>query len=139
MESTVRSHPAAVIGPRLAADIVRMVREEASIRLDYSPASLSLVDRIIDGIRRGTPPAAVAARALHGFGAYTGEVLVRGSGAVWVDFDAEQRCIFDQAFGIRMPDGRTWNPLGKAVKRYEAGAEHSLRLFQLAVAGGARI
>jgi hypothetical protein len=125
-------------GPRLAADLVRMVREGSGIRLDYTPSSLALVDRIIDGIRRERPPAGAIAPTLLGFGAYAGEVLCRRSGAVWVDFTAEQRGMFGQPFGIRTADGRVWNPLGKAVKRYETGAEDSLHRFYLTVVGWVR-
>ncbi len=122
-------------GPYLAADFVATVRERSGLALDYSPGSLALVDRIIDGLRRGEPQAAHLARTLLTLGAYTGEVLVRSAGAVWVEFDTGQRAIFGQPLGVRTPDGRLWNPLGKAVKRYENGSRDSLRLFCLAVAG----
>jgi hypothetical protein len=135
----VRGSRADVLGPRLAADVVAMAREGARIRLDYSPASLALVDRIIDGIRRECPPAEAVAPALRGFGAYTGEVLHKTAGAVWVDFDADERDIFGQPFGIRTADGRAWNPLGKAVKRYHSGPRDSLRLFYLTVVGRAQV
>ncbi|MFC5034723.1 MULTISPECIES: hypothetical protein [Streptomyces] len=139
MENPVRNPPVTVLGPRLAADIVAIVREGSRIRLDYSPQSLALVDRAIEGIRRENPPAQAVTRTLLGFGAYTGEVLVRGARAGWVDFDAHQRDTFGQPFGIRTPDGRVWNPLGKAVKRFENGPQHSLRLFYLAVVGQAQV
>ena len=142
MEQTAgatNSPRADVLGPRLAADVVSMVREGAGIRLDYSPPSLALVDRIIDGIRRERPPAGAIVPALRGFGAYTGEVLHRAAGAVWLDFDAGQRDIFGQPFGIRTADGRVWNPLGKAVKRYDNGSADSLRMFYLTVVGQARV
>lgn len=135
----VSSHPAAVRGPRLAADVVAMVREGSGLRLDYSLLSLALLDRVIDGIRREEPPDGAVNRTLVAFGAYTGEVLVRGADAVWVDFDAEQRGIFGHPFGIRTPDGRLWNPLGKAIKRYRDGPEDSLRLFYLSVVGQAQL
>lgn len=122
-------------GPYLAAGFVATVRERSGLALDYSPESLALVDRVIDGLRRGRPQATTLSRTLLTLGAYTGEVLVRTTGAAWVEFDAEQRAIFGQPFGIRTPDGRLWNPLGKAVKRYENGSRDSLRLFCLAVAG----
>ena len=128
-----------VLGPRLAADIVAMAREGAGIRLDYSPASLALVDRVIDAIRRERPPAEAVEPTLRGFGAYAGEVLHRNAGAVWVDFDAGQRGIFGQPFGIRTADGRVWNPLDKAVKRYHGGSGESLRLFYLSVVGRAHV
>ncbi|MGW3242158.1 hypothetical protein [Streptomyces sp. NPDC001070] len=116
-----------------------MAREGSRVRLDYSPASLGLVDRIIEAIRREQPPLQAVVPTLRGFGAYTGEVLVRATGAAWVDFDAGQRDTFGQSFGIRTPDGRVWNPLGKAVKRYENGTVDSLRLFCLSVVGRAEV
>jgi len=135
--------PATMIGPRLAAGVVVMARQRAGLRLDFTPRSVVLIDRMIDGMRRARPsnaptpgePAPRLHRALAGFGAYTGEVLVRTVGAAWVDFDAGQRDIFGQPFGVRTPDGRLWNPLGKAVKRFENGPEDSLRLFCLAASG----
>lgn len=135
---TVSTARAGVLGPRLAADVVAMAKEGAGIRLDYSPPSLALVDGIIDGIRREHPPAEAVAPALTGFGAYTGEVLHRAAGAVWVDFDLAQRGIFGQPFGVRTADGRVWNPLGKAVRRYHGDSADSLQLFYFAVAGRAQ-
>lgn len=129
---------ARMMGPRLAGDVVVMVREGSGIRLDYSPSSLVLVDRIIDGIRRERPPAEAVEPTLVGFGAYAGEVLCRRSGAVWVDFTGAQRGMFGQPIGIRTADGRVWNPLGKALKRYEGGPEDSLHKFYLAVVGWVR-
>lgn len=135
----VSSPPAGVLAPRAAADMVIMVREGSGIRLDHTPASLAVVDRIIDGIRREGPPVEALTETLAGFGAYLGEVLVRCAGATWVDFDPAQRDIFGQPYGIRTPDGRTWNPLGKAVKRFRNGPEDSLRLFYLSVVGQALV
>ncbi|WP_225849066.1 hypothetical protein [Streptomyces sp. HPF1205] len=136
-EHMVSDAPATVLGPRLAAGVVAMVRARAGIRLDYLPGSLTLVDRIIDGMRRTDGSGAPAREVLLGFGAYTGQVLVGAAAAAWVDFGADQRAMFGQPFGVITPDGRVWNPLGKAVKRYENGAEDSLRLFCLSVAGRA--
>ncbi|WP_329138831.1 hypothetical protein [Streptomyces sp. NBC_01476] len=132
------SQPVPLLGPRLAADVVAMAREGAMIRLDYTQASLSLVDRVIETLRREEPPLEAVTPVILRFGAYTGEVLVRTAGAVWVDFDTDQRGTFGQPFGIRAPDGRVWNPLGKALKRYQNGPEDSLRLFCLAVTGQSR-
>lgn len=137
--TSVSRPPVTVLGPRMAADVVKMAREGAGVRLDYTPNSLSLLDRIIDGIRHERPPTEAVTRTLLGFGAYTGAVLVRGAGAQWVDFDPGQRDIFGQPFGIRTPDGRVWNPLGKAVKRFQNGPEDSLRLFYLSVVGQAQV
>ena len=76
---------------------------------------------------------------LSGLGAYVGEVLVRRAGAAWVDFDAEQRGYFGQPVGVRMPDGRVWNPLGKVLNRFQLGGpEESLQRFYLTLHGRGR-
>ncbi|MFI1045703.1 hypothetical protein [Streptomyces griseoruber] len=107
--------------------------------LDYSPASLRLVDFLADGLRKGGADRARAHDTLVGLGAYVGEVLVRRAGAVWVDLDEPQRGWFGQPVGVRMPDGRVWNPLGKVVNRFETGApEESLRTFYLTLHGRSR-
>jgi hypothetical protein len=123
--------PVTALGPRLAADLVVRARAGAGIRLDYSPRSLTPVERIIDGMRRVADPGAAVSRALTGLGAYTGEVLVRAAGAVWTDFDDELRTVLGQPFGVRTPDGRLWDPLGSVVKRYRNGPRDSLRLYRL--------
>lgn len=138
MEHTAANPPVAAYGPQLAADVVTIVREGSRIRLDYSPTSLCLVDRIIDGIRGERPPIEAMSHILLGFGAYTGQVLVLGAGARWVDFDTEQRGTFGQPFGVRTSEGRVWNPLGTVVERYNKGAGGSLRLFYLSVVGRSR-
>lgn len=131
---TLKYPPVAANGPRFAADIVSLVgAEKAGIRLDYSVRSLALVDRIIEGIRSETPPVEAVADTLFGFGAYAGEVLVRHAEAAWVDFDETQRSWFGQPFGVRTPDGRAWNPLGRAFRRFENGIEDSLQLLYVAV------
>ncbi|MEU6855097.1 hypothetical protein ABZ901_34870, partial [Actinacidiphila alni] len=139
MEHVARQSRAVALGPRFAADVVAMAREGARVRLDYSPDSLALVDRVIESIRREKPPAAAITPTLLGFGAYTGQVLVREAGAEWVDFDPVQRDMFGQRFGVKSSDGRVWNPLGRAIKRYENGMEDSLRLFYLSVVGRAQV
>ncbi len=139
MNQAVRNPPLAVSGPRLAADTVDMVCQGTGIRLDYTPDSLTLVDRVIGDIRCEDPLVGAIPQVMLGFGAYTGEVLVRGTRATWVDFDAAQRERFGQPFGVRTPGGRLWNPLGEVVRRFEPGAHDSLRLFYLSVVGRARV
>ncbi|MFG3306473.1 hypothetical protein [Streptomyces wuyuanensis] len=73
---------------------------------------------------------------LRGLGAYTGEVIVRRAGGQWIDFDAGQREFFGQPIGVRMPDGRVWNPLGKVVNRFEVGGpEESVQRLYLLLHG----
>jgi hypothetical protein len=114
---------------------VRARAARGRLPLDYSVASLRVVDFFVDGLRKGDRERAEVGGMLFGLGAYVGEVLVRHAGAEWVDFDDSQREYFAQPVGVRMPDGRVWNPLGKVVNRYELGQDESLRTFYLTLHG----
>jgi hypothetical protein len=129
--------PAAVWMRRHAAQFVRQIRARNRLPLDYSVNSLRVVDFIVDGVRKGKSERADVQHVLFGLGAYTGEVFVRRAGAQWVEFDAAQRELFSQPVGVRMPDGRVWNPLGKVVKRFEAGDRESVRMLYLQLHGRA--
>ncbi|MFG2555609.1 hypothetical protein [Streptomyces sp. NPDC048581] len=122
-----------------AAGFVARVTVRNRLPLDYSVASLRVVDFLIEGLRKGGAGREQVRDTLFGLGAYVGEVLVRRAGAVWVDFDADQRTYFGQPFGVRMPDGRIWNPLGKVHNRFELGGPgESLQTFYLTLHGRAR-
>ncbi|WP_369261479.1 hypothetical protein [Streptomyces sp. R35] len=120
---------------RHAELFVRQATARNRLPLDYSVNSLRVVDFIVDGLRKGSPDRGSVQQVLFGLGAYAGEVLVRRAGAQWVEFDAGQRELFGQPVGVRMPDGRAWNPLGKVVKRFEAGELESVRTLYLQLHG----
>ncbi|MGX4692506.1 hypothetical protein [Streptomyces sp. JNUCC 63] len=122
-----------------AAAFVAHVTDRSRVPLDYSVGSLRIVDFLVDGLRKGGAPRERVRETLLGLGAYVGEVLVRRAGAVWVDYDAYQRAYFGQPVGVRMPDGRVWNPLGKVLNRFEAGGTgDSLLTFYLTLHGRPR-
>jgi hypothetical protein len=122
-----------------AAAFVSHIAARTRLPLDYSVRSLRVVDFLIDGLRKGGADRERARDTLFGLGAYVGEVLVRRAGAVWADFDADQRAYFGQPVGVRMPDGRVWNPLGKVRNRFQVGGpEESLQLFYLTLHGRAQ-
>ncbi|MGY0487305.1 hypothetical protein [Streptomyces sp. WG-D5] len=133
-EGTADEMRAAALMRRHAARFVSRVAP-SRLPLDYSVASLRVVDRLIDGLRKGSPERDRPDAVLFGLGAYVGEVLARRAGAVWVELDEGQRAFFGQRVGVRMPDGRVWSPLGKVVNRYEFGAEESLATFYLTLPG----
>ncbi|MBV2355969.1 hypothetical protein KUM39_16565 [Streptomyces sp. J2-1] len=110
---------------RWAADTVATMREGARVRLDYSAGSLRRVDLLIDEIRAEGAPYEAVETALRGFGAYAGEVLVRHCGAQWWDTGAEP--------WLRTRDGRLWDPLQEARRRF--AAQGSLRLMYRAASG----
>ncbi|MFI1567008.1 hypothetical protein ACH4ZX_28845 [Streptomyces sp. NPDC020490] len=122
-----------------AASLVARVTARSRLPLDYSEGSLRVVDFLIDGLRKGGADPERAHDTLLGLGAYVGEVLVRRAGAHWVDFDDRQRAWSGQPVGVRMADGRVWNPLGKVRNRFETGSpEESLQLFYLRLHGRTR-
>ncbi|MGW6570492.1 hypothetical protein [Streptomyces sp. NPDC054975] len=105
--------------------------------LDYGVASLGVVDRIVDGLRRGGARRQEVAGPLLGLGAYVGEVLARQAGAEWVDLPVDHplRTAFEQPVAVRMPDGRLWNPLGRTVNRFVIGPQESLQTYFLTLHG----
>ncbi|MEU3252743.1 hypothetical protein [Streptomyces sp. NPDC006997] len=122
-----------------ATEFVTRVTARNRLPLDYSVRSLRIVDFLLDGLRKGGADEERAHETLCGLGAYVGEVLVRRAGAVWVDLDADQRAVLGQPVGVRMPDGRIWNPLGKVLNRFEAGGpDESLHTFYLTLHGRTR-
>lgn len=124
---------------RCATAFVARATARGRLPLNYSVASLRVVDFLIDGLRKGSArQSAQVEGSLLALGAYVGEVLVRRAGATWVDFDATRRAYFRQPCGVRMPDGRVWNPLGKVVNRFEAGVDESLQTFYLTLHGRER-
>ncbi|MCI3275977.1 hypothetical protein [Streptomyces cylindrosporus] len=122
-----------------ATGFVARVTARNRLPLDYSERSLRIVDFLVDGLRKGGADLEGARETLFGLGAYVGEVLVRRAGAVWVDLDADQRAYFGQPVGVRMPDGRVWNPVGRVHNRFTTGdPEDSLRTFYLTLHGRTR-
>ncbi|MEU3687603.1 hypothetical protein [Streptomyces narbonensis] len=122
-----------------AADMSRYASAFASrttvrtrLPLDFSAASLRIVDRVVDGLRQGAGDPVDVAPVLQELGAYVGEVLVRQARARWVDFDDMTSELFRQPVGVRTSDGQAWNPLGKVVNRFELGSgESAHELFLL--------
>ncbi|MFD3663561.1 hypothetical protein ACFWVF_23745 [Streptomyces sp. NPDC058659] len=123
---------------RYASAFASRATAQARLPLDFSGTSLRIVDRVVDGLRRGGDDPVAAAPILHELGAYVGEVLVRQARARWVDFDAATSELFRQPVGVRMPDGLAWNPLGKVVNRFELGPDESAYEFFLLLPGRAR-
>ncbi|MET9594023.1 hypothetical protein ABZY45_24310 [Streptomyces sp. NPDC006516] len=119
------------------AEFIRRVTVRNRLPLDYSVASLRVVDRITDGLRAAGPGREAVARDLFWLGAYAGEVFVRRAGAAWVDLDPGQRELFGQPVGVRMPDGRVWNPLGKVANRFAVGPEESVQQMYFLLHGRA--
>lgn len=110
---------------RYASAFATRTTAKTRLPLDFSAASLRIVDRVVDGLRQGAGDPADVAPILQELGAYLGEVLVRQARARWVDFDGMTSELLRQPVGVRTPDGRAWNPLGKVANRFELGPDES--------------
>ncbi|MFF4172989.1 hypothetical protein [Streptomyces sp. NPDC001744] len=124
---------------RCASAFASRTASRTRLPLDFSAASLRIVDRVVDGLRSGAGDPDAVAPVLHELGAYVGEVIVRRAHALWVDFDGATSELFRQPVGVRTPDGRAWNPLGKVVNRFEAGSGESAYAFFLLIPRQARV
>jgi hypothetical protein len=112
-----------------AAESFRAFAADMGFELDYSPESLSQVERLITEAlsgRNGKPKRKY--RELSGVtGAYVAEVILRNIGGEW-GFEPEW-----EAGGIRLPSGMWVFPLHKAGKRYEDGPGDDFASYYMVV------
>lgn len=115
---------------RHAQIAVDAARDVEHIELDYSPESLSEVDRIIGRFHGEGLTSDQVGETVFSFGCYVGEVFVRHHAGQWV---MPKRSLF--GFGgsnmmlVEMPNGVVCNPIGKALKFLENGASESVAYF----------
>ncbi len=119
-----------------AAMAVRLAREEWDTELDYSPASLELLDTEIDSMREEGRDGEDAAEVLFVFGCYLGEILARALGGRWVPTARSAlQGVSPWPMVVELPDGSSWDAIGKAYKRLELGdSEYLPAFFQAAAA-----
>jgi hypothetical protein len=127
--------------PSNAAEIARMtlpvVQQNYGLALDYSPASLKELDKIVDDLRRDQRFEAVQT-LLFSMGCYVGEVLVRNAGGRWrTTEELGMGRVASSPIAVEMPDGRGYNPVARVYRRFQKGREDSLTAFYQAVAGAA--
>lgn len=112
--------------PKLAETAVDAIEKWNGQRLDYSPASLQAIDRLVLVFRdEGKTPSAMTATLLT-FGCYVGEVLARHLSLRW---DRPSKVEYDLGFtsiGLRAKDGSFTDPIGKVFKLLLNGKEDSV-------------
>ncbi len=118
---------------------VEVAREEYGIDLDFSPGSLEDVDVQVESLREEGLTGEHAAEALFVLGCYVGEVMVRALDGRWI---ATARSALAQVspwpMVVRLPDGSTWDAIGKTYKRLELGDSEYLPAFFAAAAARVR-
>jgi|SRR6478609_4706842 len=130
MQLRLKYSPTAENAPKFAADIIRSEAEISGVDLDYSVASLKLVDAIIEGLRQDGCTSEQISATLFAFGCYVGEVFVRHADAQWRNA-AETPMAELSGFPlvIELGEKSLCNPIGKVFKRLENGEADSLPYF----------
>ncbi|WP_232007178.1 hypothetical protein [Mycobacterium intermedium] len=123
--------------PANASELARIATEAAQtvagIDLDFSPASLQVVDGILDGFREAGSD--IMAESIFIFGCYIGEVLVRNAGYEWVNTPADLAKHLG-VLTVYHPETQAHaNPINKAFKRVDYGEPDNLPYFYQVFAG----
>lgn len=115
---------------KFALDIASHANERMGACLDFSPASLSQADTLIDEARNAGAPMDAVGEFLFELGCYLGQVLVKNAGSTWV-FAAGTEMAPHAVFPLilRLKDGTHAQPIPKAFKRFIEGPEQSLHEF----------
>jgi hypothetical protein len=110
--------------------------EEFETHLDYSPGSLENVDAQIESFREEGLTSEDAAETLFVLGCYLGEVMARALAGRWVATGRSSLAdVSPWPMVVQLPDGATWDPIGKVYKRFELGDSEYLPAYFAAAAG----
>ena len=121
---------------RIAAMVVPFAEKNYGVTLDYGVESLSLVDEILDDLRRDQSFEDLQP-LLFAMGCYVGQVMVRHAGAFWrVTEELGMGEVASSPIAIRVKDGRGCNPVGQVYKRFQNGPGESLESFYQVMAQG---
>ncbi|MFJ7497315.1 hypothetical protein ACIQZB_40585 [Streptomyces sp. NPDC097727] len=111
--------------PRFAAAIVEAAADISGAVLDYSPASIALVEDIVDGFRTDGATPEEMAESLVAFGCYIGEILTHNVGGAWCRTRQDTFRVVPLA--VQLPDERECDPIDWVFRRLEAGTGASIR------------
>ncbi|MGV9914521.1 hypothetical protein ACWEWD_19305 [Streptomyces tendae] len=109
---------------RFAAAIVEAAADISGAELDYSPASIEMVEDIVDGFRTDGASSEEMAESLVAFGCYVGEILTRYAGGTWSNTENALPLI---PLVVRLPDARECHPIDWVFRRLEGGPDVSIR------------
>ena len=115
---------------QIAVDAARALDH---VTLDYTPASLVEVDRILGKFHAERLTVVDIGETVFSFGCYVGEVLVRNNGGRWVM--PRQSVLSRLGLGdsnmmvVELAGGAVWNPIMKALNLLENGESESVTYF----------
>jgi len=112
---------------------VSLTKRIERITLDYSPGSLTQVDRILHQFHRNKPTKEQLPTLVGSFGCYVGEVLIRNLNGSWEFPSAGQKDVLGEQAIVRLPKGVVANPMGKVRKFVQSGTgDSAVALYQAA-------
>ena len=124
----------------LAEGSVEFVCKKFGFALPYTPASLLVVDAIVDKIKATGATQEQASGLLAGLGCYVGEVFVRHAKASWrstAEMGMAESC--RSPVVLVLPGLSTCDAIGQVFRRFDGGIPESLALFyEITVASGSR-
>lgn len=113
-----------------AGVVVEAAMKFSKVKLDFSPASVAHVERIIEDFRKEKVDVKAIRSTLFSFGCYVGEVLVRAKKGKWIE--TEKSPMKGYAWSpivVELGPGNVCNPIDKVFKRFENGPTESLVQF----------
>ena len=139
MELLLPYAPTPVNVPLLAQSCVDAAKKVSGFELDYTPASLALLQEQIERFRAGGVRLEKVSSTLFCFGCYLGEVLIRNLGGRWVEEESSpMKGLAGWPLVTLMDNGSCWNPIGRVFKRFEEGQSEDILYFYSTVKSGAR-
>jgi hypothetical protein len=123
--------------PEHVPAIVELILDDLKVlqdfELDYSPASLRVVNELILQWRgNGEPPDRISI-VVFLLGMYLGEVIIRNVGGKWLATESLAEGIASSAGGapflLELPSGRICNPINRALRLMLTGSDADLVSF----------
>lgn len=108
-----------------AAEFCLLARESYGLELDYTPATLTELDDLIEG-QFGPRSADDNATLIVAMGCYVGEVLIHSHGGHW---HAQEEFFHSPSVVMEGKLQTRTYPLSRVWKRFEYGSEHSLAVY----------
>jgi hypothetical protein len=122
--------------PKIAEGSVEFVQRKFGFALPYTPASLIVVDAIVDKIKATGATEQQASGLLSGLGCYVGEVFVRHAKASWrwtAEVGMARSCRFPIV--LLVPGLSGCDIIGKIFERFRNGTADGAALFYEKVFG----
>ncbi|OZI42432.1 hypothetical protein CEK29_11760 [Bordetella genomosp. 5] len=133
MELKLPYPPTPEHAPDLAGVVVNVVRNIEGVTLDFTPASLRVIDGLIQDFHASGNSAAAVRNTVFLFGCYAGEVIVRHLHARWAHASTSPLGKGEASGGVplvlQMPGGTWISPIAKAYSQLANGAEDNLSFF----------